>query len=197
MSHDGKSIHLRDMSAFAIEGPLEWTDQDRAQIEQIRGRYPTSRAAIMPVLWHAQRKFGWLSFDVMRLVAETLGLHPSEVLEVASFYTMFKKEPTGRYLIQVCHTLSCALNGADRVVEYITQKLDIGEDGHSACGRFTLMRVECLAACGSAPMMQINDDFYELLTEAKLDQILDGLSNDKPLPLPRPEVDQWTYTPVS
>ncbi|MCB9744721.1 MAG: NAD(P)H-dependent oxidoreductase subunit E [Alphaproteobacteria bacterium] len=185
------------MSAYKVEGAVGWTEAEQAEIEGILSRYPTKRAAIMPVLWKAQRKHGWLGFKVLRLVAETLELHPSEVLEVASFYTMFKKEPTGKYLIQVCHTLSCALNGADRIVRHIEDKLQIDAHGNSSCGRFTLMRVECLAACGSAPMMQIDDDFYELLTEKKVDEILDAMAADKPLPTPRPEVDQWTYTPVS
>lgn len=197
MGHDEKSIHLRDMSRYAVQGPVAWSDADQAELATIQARYPTQRAAVMPVLWHAQRKWGWLHPEVMRLVAQTLNLKPSEVLEVASFYTMFKKEPTGRYLIQVCHTLSCALAGSDRIIRYMQDKLQLDAHGNSPDGRFTLMRVECLAACGSGPMMQINDDFYELLTEAKIDEIFEALRADKPLPLPRPEVDQWTYTPVS
>ena len=197
MSHDQPSIHLRDPSAHRIDGPVEWSAAEEAEIAQIVARYPTKRAAIMPVLWFAQRKWGWLPFDVMRLVAKTLELKPSEVLEVASFYTMFKKEPTGKYLIQACHTLSCALVGADRIIRYIENKLQLDENGNSPDGKFTLMRVECLAACGSGPMMQINDDFYELLTEKRVDEILDGMRAGEPLPLPRPEVDQWTYTPAS
>lgn len=172
---------------------ISWTAEQSAEIETIVAKYPTRRAAIMPVLWMAQRQWGWLSHGVMRLVATTLELPPSHVLSVASFYTMFKKAPTGKYLIQVCHTLSCELGGADRIVDYIGKKLGIGVGETTADGKFTLMRVECLAACGSAPMMQIDDDFYELLTEAKLDAILDGLAADAPLPLPRPEVNQWTY----
>ena len=128
MSHDQPSIHLRDPSAHRIDGPVEWSSADEAEIVQIVARYPTKRSAIMPVLWHAQRKWGWLPFDVMRLVAKTLELKPSEVLEVASFYTMFKKEPTGKYLIQACHTLSCALVGADRIIRYIEAKLQLAGD---------------------------------------------------------------------
>lgn len=197
MSHDQKSIHLRDMHGLTVQGPVEWTEEEKAEIAAIVAKYPTQRSAIMPVLWKAQRKWGWLQFDVLKLVAATLSLKPSEVLEVATFYTMFKKEPTGRYLIQACHTLSCALLGADRIIRHIEQKLQLDEHGNSPDGKFTLMRVECLAACGSGPMMQINDDFYELLTEQKVDEILDAMAADRPLPVPRPEVDQWTYTPVS
>ena len=197
MAHEEVSIHLRDVSRFKVPESVAWDDADKAAVQDMLAKYPNKRSAIMPVLWHAQRKFGWLHFKAIRLVAETLELKPSEVLEVASFYTMYKKEPTGKYLIQVCHTLSCHLGGADRVVDYITKKLQLDAHGNSPDGKFSLLRVECLAACGSAPMMQIDDDFYELLTEEKIDAILDGLQNDKPLPLPRPEVDQWTYTPVS
>jgi NADH-quinone oxidoreductase E subunit len=197
MSHDQKSIHLRDMHGLTVRGPVEWTEEEKAEIAAIVAKYPTERSAIMPVLWKAQRKWGWLQFDVLKLVAATLSLKPSEVMEVATFYTMFKKEPTGKYLIQACHTLSCALLGADRVIRHIETKLQLDEHGNSPDGKFTLMRVECLAACGSGPMMQINDDFYELLTEQKVDEILDAMAADRPLPVPRPEVDQWTYTPVS
>ena len=174
---------------------LARTDAEAPDIAGIVARYPTSRAAIMPVLWKAQRKWGWLSLEVMGLVARTLELPPSHVLSVATFYTMYKKEPTGRHLIQVCHTLSCALVGADRLVAHIEQALGIKVGETTADGKFSLMRVECLAACGAGPMAQINDDFYELLTEDKMDAILAALTNDRSYP--RPEVNQWTYTPVS
>ena len=174
-------------------GPVTWTEAELAQIEEICSHYPTRRSAVLPVLWMAQKKWQWLSFDVMRLVAGTLQLPPSEVYAVSTFYTMFKKQPTGRYLIQVCHTLSCKLVGAERIVEHIKQRLQIEEGQTTPDGLFTLMRVECLASCGSGPMMQVDDDFYEQLTPAKIDEILAGLQADKALPLPRPEVDQWTF----
>jgi len=97
------------------------------------------------------------------------------VLGVASFYTMFKKEPTGRYLIQVCSTLSCSLMGAQSVVDYLERKLDIKCGGTTPDGKFSLVKVECLASCGTAPVMQINDDYYESLTEEKIDRILESL----------------------
>ena len=117
------------------------------------------------------------------------------MLSVATFYTMYKKAPTGEHLIQVCHTLSCALVGADKLIGHLEKTLGIKVGETTADGKFSLMRVECLAACGSGPMAQINDDFYELLTEDKMDAVLDALSNDRSYP--RPEVNQWTYTPVS
>lgn len=177
-----------------IEGPIEWSGAEQAEIEEICGRYPERRAAMLPVLWKAQRKFGWLNFDVMRLVSESVGQPPSEVYAVASFYTMLKKQPTGKYLFQVCHTLSCALRGADALVAMLEDKLDIKCGETTPDGLFTLMRVECLASCGSAPMMQINDDFFELLNESRVDEIIAAIQADSPLPTPRPEADQWKWT---
>lgn len=172
--------------------PILWSADEAAEIEAIAAHYPERRSALLPVLWKAQRKFGWLSLDVIRLVATTLSLPPSDALAVASFYTMFKRQPTGRYLIQVCQTLSCALGGADRVVAHLKEALGIVEGETTPDGMFTLMRVECLASCGSPPMMQVNDDFYERLTPEKLDAILADLRAGTPLP--RPEVDQWQWT---
>lgn len=179
-------------SAAEVEGPVVWTAEEAAKIEEIAARYPTRRSAILPVLWMAQRKWGWLSLNVMRLVGSTLSLPPSEVLAVASFYTMLKKQPTGRYLIQVCHTLSCALGGADSVVAHLKKHLGIQEGETTPDGQFTIMRVECLASCGSAPMMQINDDFYERLSPEKIDAILADLRAGRTPP--RPEVDKWQWT---
>lgn len=177
-------------------GPREWPAEKLDEVQDILSRYPTRKAAVMPLLWLAQDLWGWLDLDVMRLVARTIDVPPSHVHAVASFYTMFKKAPTGKYLIQVCHTLSCALVGADRIVEHLERTLEVDEHGNSRDGLFTVMRVECLASCGSAPMMQVNEHYYERLTPQVVDQIIAGLRSGKPLALPRPEVDQWTF-PVS
>ena len=177
-------------------GPVEWSEAQQAEIAQILTRYPTKQAAVMSLLWMAQDRWDWLDFDVIRLVARTLELPPSQVQAVASFYTMFKKAPTGTYLLQVCHTLSCALLGADRIVAQLERKLEVDAYGNSKDGLFTVLRVECLASCGSAPMMQVNEHFYERLTPAIVDQVIDGMRAGRPLTTPRPEVDQWTF-PVS
>lgn len=187
-------MHAHPSTAPAeIKGPIEWTEAEKAEIEQIVARYPTRRSATLPVLWKAQRKFGWLSLDVLRLCARTLELPPSDVLAVASFYTMLKRQPTGKYLIQVCHTLSCALGGADQIVSHLKKTLNISEGETSADGQFTLMRVECLASCGSAPMMQINDEFYERLDPVRVDRIIDDLKSGKPMAR-EPEVDEWHWS---
>jgi NADH-quinone oxidoreductase subunit E len=175
-------------------GTVAWTPEESATITELFGRYPTKRSAALPVMWMAQRKWGWLSYDVIALIAATLELPKSEVLAVASFYSMLKKRPTGQYLIQVCHTLSCALRGSDDMIAHIEKALGIACGETTPDGKFSLMRVECLASCGSAPMMQIDDDFFELLTPQKIDQILQGLTSGTPLPTPRPEVDEWHWT---
>lgn len=174
-------------------GPVSWTEDELTEIAELMTHYPTRRSALLPILWMAQRKWDWLSFDVMRLVAQTVELPPSEVYSVATFYTMLKKQPTGTYLIQVCHTLSCQLSGAEQIITHIKDKLGIKEGETTPDGLFTLMRVECLASCGSAPMLQIDDDFHEQLTPESVDAILDGLAAGNPLPVPRPEVDKWTF----
>ncbi len=173
-------------------GDIAWTVTEQAEIARIVARYPEERAATLPLLWMGQQKWGWLSYDVLRLVARTLHLPPSHVLSVATFYTMFKKEPTGTYLIQVCHTLSCELMGSERIIDRIQDKLGIQPGETTADGKFTLMRVECLASCGSGPMAQINEHFYELLTDERIDAILDDLANGGSVTL-QPEADRWTY----
>lgn len=184
MSHGAVAHH-------PSRGPREWSPDQLAKIQKILAKYPTKQAAIMPVLWLAQDDFGWLDLDVMRLVGRTLEIPPSHVHAVASFYTMFKKVPTGRYVIDVCQTLSCALVGADKIIAHLEKILDLDEHGNSKDGLFTLHKVECLASCGTAPMMQINEHFYEFLTPESVDQIIAGLRSGNPLPTPRPEVDEW------
>jgi NADH-quinone oxidoreductase E subunit len=174
-----------------------WTDEEKAEIEQILAQYPTKRSAVMPLLWKAQDKYGWLSVEVMKLVADTLGVPASHVLSVSTFYTMYREQPVGKYLVQVCHTLSCELAGCDKLVDIITEKYGIQPGETTPDGLFTLMRVECLAACGSAPMMQVNEDYYyELLTPQKVVDLLEQLKSGKNIDdIPRPEENQWQYSP--
>jgi NADH-quinone oxidoreductase subunit E len=129
----------------------------------------------MPALTVAQKENGWLSPDVMEEVAAFLGLPPAEVAAVASFYTMYQLKPTGKYLIQVCTNISCSLLGAEHLVEHLSERLGIAEGETTRDGKFTLITVQCLGSCGTAPVMQINDTYYENLTEAKIDEILKEL----------------------
>jgi NADH-quinone oxidoreductase subunit E len=154
---------------------IEWPEGSRAEVEQALARYPNPRSAVLPVLWVAQRHWGWLSPAALKLVAETVGVPEPEVFGIATFYTMFNLQPVGRHHLQVCMTLSCSLMGADRLFRHLERKLGIGHGETTPDGRFTLRRVECLAACSGAPCLQANFDYYENLDEAQVDALLEKL----------------------
>lgn len=160
-----------------VEPPpaLEWPEAARREIDETLARYPNKRSAVLPVLWIAQRQWGWVSPAALRLVAVTVELPEPEVFGIATFYTMFNLHPVGRYHLQVCMTLSCSLMGADRLYRHLEKKLGVGHGETTADGRFTLRRVECLAACGGGPCMQVNFDYHENLDETKVDALLGGL----------------------
>ena len=153
-----------------------FSEKAQAEINEIVKRYPVKRSAILPALWIAQEEFGYLSEEAMRGVARLLDLNPTQVYEVATFYTMYYLKPTGRYVLQVCRTLSCALYGAMEMISHLEKKLGIKEGETTPDRLFTLRSVECVAACGNAPAMQINQDYYENLTVEKVDQILNDLA---------------------
>lgn len=158
---------------------------DEANLERAKSiiaKYPAGqqRSAVIPLLDLAQRQCGnWLPRVALDYVAGLLGLAPIKVYEVASFYTMFNLKPNGKYLVQVCRTTPCWLKGSDRVADHCKKKLGIGIGEVTADGQFGLMEVECLGACVNAPVVQVNDDYYEDLTDDKLDQIIDGLKSGK------------------
>jgi len=131
-----------------------------AEYQALLQRYPTRRAALMPTLWLAQREFGWLSLPVMEYVAELMELPLAWVTSVASFYTMYWKEPKGRWHVQVCRNLSCALRGAEGILRALEARLGIRDGQRTADGRFSLEEVECLASCGTAPCLQVNNEEY-------------------------------------
>jgi len=148
----------------------------KAEIKQFKGKYPDPKSALLTALHVAQREHGWLSPEVMYDVAEVMDLPPTEVASVASFYTMFNRQPVGENLIQVCTNISCSLLGAEHIVEHLKSKLGIDVGETTPDNKFTLVIVECLGSCSTAPMMQINDTYYENLTEEKVDQILAELT---------------------
>ena len=154
---------------------IEWPEGCRAEVAEALGRYPNARSAVLPVLWIAQRHWGWVSPAALKLVAETVGVPEPEVFGIATFYTMFNLKPVGRHHLQVCMTLSCSLMGADRLFRHLERKLGVGHGETTRDGRFTLRRVECLAACGGAPCMQVNFDYHENLDEATVDTLLEKL----------------------
>jgi len=131
-----------------------------AEYRALLPRYPTRRAALMPTLWLAQREFGWLSLPVQEYVAELMELPLAWVTSVASFYTMYWKEPKGRWHLQVCRNLSCQLRGAAAVQHAIESRLGIRDGGRTADGRFSLEEVECLASCDTGPVLQVNNETY-------------------------------------
>ena len=154
---------------------VEFSAQTMEKFKTTLEKYPQKEAALLPTLWLAQEEFGWLSSEAMLYIAKILDIPPSKVYSVASFYTMYKKEPTGKYLIQVCRTLSCQLRGAEEVTKCISNKIGIGLQETTPDNKFTLIEVECLGSCGSAPMIQINNDYHENLTKSKINKILDSL----------------------
>ena len=171
---------MTDSSAVAeplqeIEGPIEFSPEELAKVEQLKGLYPSSKSAIMPVLWMAQKKWGWLSVGVMKHVAEVMNLPYSHVYGVASFYTMYFKKPMGRFHVQVCTNVSCMLRGGEAVYQHVSQKYGIGHNQRTADGKFSLEEVECMGACGGAPLVAINEDYYENITIEELDRMLDAL----------------------
>ncbi len=146
------------------------------KVAEIISHYPEGRqkSALLPVLHLAQETFGgWLDVPVMDYVASLLKIEPIEVYEVASFYSMYNLKPVGKYMFEVCQTGPCMLNGSDDIIAYIKQKLNIGIGETTADGMFTLKTVECLGACGYAPMMQLGKHYREHLTKEKVDAIIE------------------------
>ncbi len=154
---------------------LEFSPETYRKFEETVRRYPKKEAAMLPVLYLAQQEFGHLGPEAVDYVAKIMEQSPARVQGVVSFYTMFNTKRIGRHHIQVCRTLSCSLRGAEKMTAFIKRKLGIEAGQTTADGRFTLSEVECLASCGSAPMMQVNDEYYENLTEEKVTEILAGM----------------------
>lgn len=149
------------------------------KFNEIVSRYPEGKqkSALLPVLHLVQAQYGWLSSAAMDKVADYLDIKPIEVYEVATFYTMFFLKPLGKYVLEVCRTGPCSIVGADKIMKHIEQKLGVKEGEVTQDGLFSWRGVECLAACGMAPVLQIGPDYtyYENLTEAKVDELIDSL----------------------
>lgn len=152
-------------------------------ISELLSRYPVKRSALLPLLNLAQREEGYVSKEAMKEIAKILSLTPSQVYETATFYTMLNLKPIGKFHIQVCKSIMCGLVGSDDLIQWLQGRLGIGVGQTTKDELFTLSGVECLASCGTAPMMQINDDYYERLTEEKVLRILDDLGRDGTSPL--------------
>jgi NADH-quinone oxidoreductase subunit E len=155
---------------------LVFAPEDRQAVTAMAARYPDRRSAVMPALWLAQKRWGFLSKEAVAAVAEALQIPEPEVAGVATFYSMYNLSPTGRHILQVCMTLSCSLLGADALVAHLTKKLGIAPGDTTPDGKFTLRKVECLASCGTGPCLQVNEQvFREQLDPDSVDRLLDSL----------------------
>lgn len=157
---------------------IEFSETAHQRYEQILKRYPEKRAAVLPVLTLAQREFGWISPEVAQYIGDLMGYPASDMLSVASFYTMLHKRPVGKYHIEVCRNVSCWLMGTYRCVDEIKRRLNIGLGEVTPDGKFSLALTECLGSCGTAPAMQVGDRYFENLTPERVAEILEKLSND-------------------
>jgi len=186
-SSDSLFVH-RDTPENNAETPFEFTEENKKRVEAIMGNYPEGheRAALIPLLDLAQRQHGWLPISAMHKVAEVLNMPRMRVYEVATFYTMFQRNPVGKYHVQVCTTTPCWLRDSDSVLNCLKKKLNINVGETTKDGMFTLGEVECLGACVNAPMMQVNDDYYEDLSVKDTEEIIEDLKAGKqPRPGPR------------
>ncbi|MFT3903211.1 MAG: NADH-quinone oxidoreductase subunit NuoE [Niabella sp.] len=153
---------------------IQFSQEKLDKVQQIIDRYPQGKqkSALLLVLHLAQEEFGWLSPETMDYVASLLQIEPIEVYEVATFYSMYNLNPVGKYVFEVCQTGPCMINGSDEIIDYIKEKLGINPGETTDDGMFTLKTVECLGACGYAPMMQMGKHYKEHLTKEKVDEII-------------------------
>ena len=149
-----------------------FSSDELQEVARLKGLYPEPKAAIMPVLWMAQKKWGWLSEEVLRYVGDVMELPYAHVMGVATFYTMYFKKPMGKHHVQVCTNVSCMLRGGDKIFDHVKSKLGIGHNEATVDGKFSLEEVECMGACGGAPMIAINETFYENTSIEAVDALL-------------------------
>ncbi len=154
----------------------EFSDKIKKQVLDIIVRYPEKKAALLPVLHVAQWEFGFIGEDTERMVADLLDIKPVQVREVVTFYTMYNRQPVGKYHIQVCSNLSCSLLGGENLLDFLLKKLNIGVGETTKDKKFTISTVECLGACEQAPCMMVNFDYFGDLDEEKINKILDNLN---------------------
>jgi len=196
-SGGGQLFVHRDTEENNADTPFEFTESNLKRAEAIINNYPKGheRAAVIPLLDLAQRQHGWLPITAMHKVAEVLQMPKMRVYEVATFYTMFNRKPMGKYHLQVCTTTPCWLRGSDDVMNCIHKKLQIKVGETTKDGLFTLSEAECLGACVNAPMLAVNDDYYEDLTSQDTEEILDELKDGK-TPRPGPRNGRFACEPV-
>uniref|UniRef100_H3A081 NADH dehydrogenase [ubiquinone] flavoprotein 2, mitochondrial n=1 Tax=Latimeria chalumnae TaxID=7897 RepID=H3A081_LATCH len=194
-------VHLvvhRDTPENNAEIPFDFTAENYKRLEAILNNYPEGHksAAVLPALDLAQRQHGWLPISAMNKVAEILNMPAMRIYEVATFYTMYNRKPMGKYHIQVCTTTPCMLCNSDSIVEAIQKKLGIHIGETTADKLFTVTEVECLGACVNAPMVQINDNYYEDLAPKDIEDIIDELKAGR-VPKPGPRNGRFSCEPAS
>jgi NADH-quinone oxidoreductase subunit E len=151
------------------------SEQSLKKIEDLKKRYPNPQPVVLAALWMWQEEHGWVSREGILEVARLLGLPAHHVYGVVSFYTMFNSEPVGKHKIEVCTNVSCMLRNSEKILKHIQDTLSVGIGETTPDGRFTLVEAECLGSCGTAPMMQVGDEYFENLDESKVDAILSSL----------------------
>lgn len=180
MTDNAQVFHINTKGYTASKDRLVLSPAAEARALDVIRQYPQSRSAVMPLLYIVQEELGHITQSAVEWVAEKISLPPVQVWEVATFYTMFYKKPVGRYHIQVCRTLPCALRGAKKISEFVHERFGLKPGEVSKDGMWSFEEVECLGSCGTAPMCQINDAFFENLTEEKLDQLLTRIQHEQP-----------------
>ncbi|HET9264255.1 MAG TPA: NADH-quinone oxidoreductase subunit NuoE [Vicinamibacterales bacterium] len=177
MSYDER-LHKSERQLVDVGPPFAFTPERRAKLDDMLTKYPPERrrSAVLAALYLVQEQSGYLTANGMRHVAEILGMTPAEVEDVASYYVMFYREPVGKYVLQVCRTLSCALMGAERVTEALSEKLGIGVGETDPSGMFTLLQFECLGACDRAPVVMVNNEqWHERLKPEDAGRLVDEI----------------------
>jgi NADH dehydrogenase (ubiquinone) flavoprotein 2 len=180
VTDNGQVFHINTRGILPSKGPVSLPEELEKRADHFIKQYPQSRSAVMPLLYIAQEHFGVITQAGVEWVAKKLSMPPVQVWEVATFYTMYYKKPVGKYHIQVCRTLPCALSGARKVSEFLYKKLGLAPGEVTKDGMWSFEEVECLGSCGTAPMCQINDVFFENLTDEKLTKILSRIEKEKP-----------------
>ncbi len=161
------------MSADTVHSEKNrFSDERLAEIARLVKRYPGAQSALMPVLYMAQADFGYISMDTQKMIADVLGLRLMQVREVVTFYTMFREQPCGTYLLEVCTNASCMLNGANELVAHMCETLGIKQGETTPDGLFTVTEVECAGACAGAPVVQVNNVYHEQATPESMDALI-------------------------
>lgn len=180
MTDSAQVFHINTRGIQPVKEPVKLSEAAEKRAQEILAEYPQIRSAVMPLLYIAQEELGHITQQAVEWVAARLKMPPVQVWEVATFYTMYYKKPVGKYHVQVCRTLPCALRGARKVSEFVHKRLGIKPGEVTKDGMWSFDEVECLGSCGTAPMCQINDAFFENLSEERLEALLVRIEKEQP-----------------